>query len=132
MKLLWNHKDGGLESKVWVYGLEIKSLFSIVLLRFENGSREAFHSHAFNCVNWVLTGALKEDLKDSPYRGAGIYKYCKSLKPFLIYKDDIHKVSGVGRSWVLSFRGPWDNTWLEWTEDKGYIKLTHGRKIIND
>lgn len=132
MKILFNHKDGGLESKVWAYGLEIKSLFSVIFLRFENGSREAYHSHAFNCVNWVFSGALQEDLLKSHNRGKGVYYYFKSLKPFLILRDDLHKVSSTGRSWVLSLRGPWVRTWTEWVEGKGYRKLTHGRKIVND
>ena len=49
MKLFKYMKDGGPESTVWGYFLiEIKSLFTIVLLHFKNGSREAYHNHAFN------------------------------------------------------------------------------------
>mgnify|MGYP001575993171 CR=1 FL=1 len=57
MKLFYYGKDGGPESHVWGFWLiEAKSLFSIVLLRFENGTREAYHSHAFNSLSWVLRG----------------------------------------------------------------------------
>ena len=45
-------KDGGPDSTVWMYGIEVKWLFSILLLRFEDGSRDAYHSHAFDCVSW--------------------------------------------------------------------------------
>ena len=56
MKLCYVGKDGGPESTVWGFWLiEIKKLFSVALLCFENGSREAFHTHAFNSVSWVLT-----------------------------------------------------------------------------
>ena len=51
-------KDGGPESKVDGYWLfRHKRLFTVALLRFSKGSREAYHSHAFNAVSWVLTGA---------------------------------------------------------------------------
>lgn len=61
MKFLYYGKNGGPESRVWGYFLiEIKSLFSIVLLRFENGSRDAYHTHAFHCFSWLLRGHLTE------------------------------------------------------------------------
>ena len=42
MRLFFYGKDGGQYSTVWGYWLiEIKSLFSVVLLRFEGDSREA-------------------------------------------------------------------------------------------
>lgn len=51
MKILSWEKDGGPDSKVHgFYLIEIKSLFSIVFLKFEGKSREAFHDHAFNAV----------------------------------------------------------------------------------
>lgn len=132
MKFLWNDKDGGLESKVWCYGIEFKSLFSIVLLRFENGSREAYHSHAFNCLNWVLRGGLierRKDLKAPRLFYTQTLKYKPSVMPFIIKRDHLHKVSGVGRTWVLSFRGPWSETWKEFVDGK-LITLTHGRKEV--
>lgn len=130
MKWLWHAKDGGKESKVWCYGLEIKSLFSILLLRFEDGSREAYHSHAFNCLNWVLKGKLIEhriyldEMSD-------FFIYKKSIIPFIIKRKHMHKVSSKGRTWVLTFRGPWRDTWREYLpgEDR-FITLTHGRKEL--
>lgn len=144
MKFLWNDKDGGSESKVWCYGIEIKSLFSIILLRFENGSREAYHSHAFNCLNWILksqckfAGHLTEDrvipesLKESKIR-YWQFVYWPSIQPFIIRRDDLHKVSSYGRTWVLSFRGPWSKTWKEYIPDENRIAiLTHGRIEVNE
>jgi hypothetical protein len=69
MKLLETTKDGGAESTVWAHWLiEIKSLFSVALLRFEDGTRDAFHSHAFGCVSWVICGRLER----RPHVGADV------------------------------------------------------------
>lgn len=129
IKLLWNDKDGGHESRVWAYGIEIKSLFSIILLRFENGSREAYHSHAFNCLNWVLKGQLHEDRSTNPREYSEIYNYFPKVKPFIIRRQYMHKVCSIGTTWVLSFRGPWANTWKEIAEGRE-ITLTHGREEV--
>lgn len=125
MKLFSKMKDGGDESRVWGYWLvEIKSLFSIVLLRFENGTREAFHNHAFNCFSWVLSGQLIEYHKDGE-----VDLHRASWRPFVTRRETYHKVSSVGRSWVLSFRGPWSKTWNE-NVDGEEITLTNGRVIV--
>lgn len=43
MKLFQLVKDGGPESSVWAYVLcEFKSLFSVMILRFDGASREAY------------------------------------------------------------------------------------------
>ena len=132
MKLFSLCKDGGPESTVWGYFLvEIKSLFSIVLLRFENGSRDAYHSHAFNCVSWVLKGELNEyhspETKPNPFDRLDIHG--PSLLPVLTFRDTTHKVVSIGRTWVLSFRGPWSKTWkeIEGGEEK---TLTNGRRQV--
>lgn len=58
MKIFRKMKDGGGDSTVTGYFLiEIKSLFSVVLLRFDGESRDAYHEHAFNCVSWLLAAA---------------------------------------------------------------------------
>lgn len=128
MKFFHYGKDGGEYSKVWGFFLvEIKSLFSIVLLKFENGSREAFHEHAFNSISWVLKGELFEIPKDS----GPCLTHKPSLKPILTYRRTFHKVHSIGRTWVLSFRGPWWNTWKEYISgEERYVTLTHGRKEL--
>lgn len=136
MKFFKRMKDGGPESSVTGYWLiEIKSLFSIVLLKFEGKSREAFHEHAFDCINW-LKGELVEHVhpsKNTPdhKRGKRQIIYKSSLLPFIIRRGDFHKVDSIGTSWVLSFRGPWSKTWKEYlpNEDR-YRTLTHGRKEV--
>jgi hypothetical protein len=130
MKIFYKGKDGGQYSTVWGYWLvEIKSLFSIVLLKFEDGSREAYHEHAFNCVNWVLKGELKEQffpLFIKPNR-----KHIPRIRPFMVKRKDFHKVSSKGTTWVLSFRGPWTNTWKEYDEKTNKVyTLTNGRRIV--
>ena len=59
MKLFHKSHDGGKNSGVTGYWLiEWKSGFSIVVLRFSKGTREAFHSHAFNALTWWLKGSV--------------------------------------------------------------------------
>lgn len=132
MKLFHKSKDGGKDSNVTGYWLiEAKSLFSIVLLRFDKGSREAFHNHAFNAVSWVLKGGLVEFVKE-PYIFMSTFN--PSLKPIYTSRDRMHQVRGVAdATWVLSFRGPWSRTWKEWlpAEDKE-VTLTNGRKIVEE
>ncbi len=131
MKLLQTSKDGGPESTVWAHWLiELKGLFSIVLLRFEDGSRDAYHSHAFNCLSWVLRGELHEVRVgwDSP----GLYEHRPNWIPFVTRRTHLHKVISHGRTWVLSFRGPWSKTWNEYMPESGeWVQLTHGRREIN-
>ena len=123
-------KDGGPESRVWGYFLEIKRLFSVVLLRFEDGSREAYHSHAFNSLSWVLRGELEEH--QIAGRQGWINHYTPSWRPVVTRRSTMHKVSSHGRSWVFSLRGPWSDTWREYVPGRGFITLTHGRKEVPD
>lgn len=125
MKWLWKAKDGGPESKVWAWGLEIKSLFSILVLKFGEGSREAYHSHAFNAVSWVLHGALAEcDI------AGGAQLHVEGSRPIVTKRETTHKVYGLFHAnWVLSFRGPWANRWAEIVGGRQQT-LTYGRQVI--
>lgn len=127
MKLFHKAKDGGVESKVTGYWLiEWKSVFSIALLCFDRGSREAMHNHAFNAISWVLKGALTEWLPNGDpvcYHPSGL--------PIYTSRNRMHMVRGMAdKTWVLTFRGPWDNTWKEQFPDGKEITLTHGRKEV--
>jgi quercetin dioxygenase-like cupin family protein len=126
MRFLEWAKDGGPDSHVTGFFLvEIKSLFSIVLLNFGKGSREAFHSHAFNALTLWLTGTAKEHLLRGKARiwDAGQVKYTP--------RGCFHKVEGIRSAWALSFRGPWSNTWKEFLpKEQQHITLTHGRKVV--
>lgn len=129
MKILQLAKDGGPESKVWGYFLcEFKSLFSVVLLRFENGSRDAYHDHAFNALSWVLKGHLEEETI-SPEAEENYY--WPSLDPVFTSRNTFHKVTSHGTTWVLSFRGPWTNEWHEYENGKE-VTLTNGRKVVDN
>lgn len=125
MKLFSYCKDGGQDSNVSGFFLiEIKCLFSIALLIFENGSRSAYHSHAFNCFSWLLKGTLKEQMLNGEEK-----IYTPSLYGFGTYRNTFHKVTSIGKSYVLTFRGPWSKYWREY-ENGEFKTLTHGRKIV--
>jgi mannose-6-phosphate isomerase-like protein (cupin superfamily) len=119
-------KDGGEQSHVTAYFLAaIKPLFTIGLLHFADGTREAFHSHAFNAVTLVLSGRFREEYLDGKMVDfkAGDVKYTPRKR--------FHKVRSFGDTWALTFRGPWANTWKEYRPDeKRFVTLTHGRQII--
>lgn len=127
MRIFYWGKDGGKESHVWGFWfIEIKSLFSVVLLVFEEGSREAYHTHAFDALTWFLKGAVLEHL----ISGKKI-RWSPSVLPKLTPKSTFHKVVGIQRTYALSFRGPWKNNWQEYLpQEKRYVKLTNGRKEV--
>lgn len=124
-------KDGGPQSKVDGFWLvEWKGLFSIALLRFGKGSREAYHSHAFNAISWLLTGGLMEVTKDGPNDVLCAY-YDPSIVPIYTPRERIHKVYGsCDSNWVLTFRGSWTKTWTEIDEDGKTITLTEHRQHV--
>ena len=118
--------DGGPESTVsGLFLVEFKGLFSLVLLRFGEGSREAYHSHAFNCLSWVLKGNLQEHHKDG---GENTLPPRNRLLPFVTSRDTFHKVVSEGVSWVFTVRGPWAKSWNEYIPDSDKdVVLTEGR-----
>jgi hypothetical protein len=126
LKLFKLMKDGGERSHVWGFFLmEAKRVASVVLLIFKDGSREAYHTHAFNALSWVLWGNLTEHLISGE-----TVQYLPSFKPIYTPRNRFHKVESHGTTIALTFRGPWINRWKEYTEDKEHINLTHGRVRI--
>lgn len=130
MKFFKLMKDGGPDSRVHGFFLvEIKKLFTIVILRFADGSREAYHSHAFNSISWVLWGKLNEFLLNGNKHTA----YSPGIFPVITRRSTFHRVVSEKNTWVLSFRGPWVNTWQEFLPKlKQFITLTHGRKVVGE
>jgi hypothetical protein len=127
MRFLFKRKDGGEKSTVTGWWLiEWKSLFSIVLLKFDEGSREAYHNHAFNGLTWWLSGEVNEH-----FMTGEVKNWTPSFWPKYTPRACLHKVFGVKTAYALSFRGPWKDTWQEYLpkEDK-FVTLTHGRKQI--
>ena len=125
MRFLSKVKDGGPNSPVDAYFLvEIKSLFSIALLKFNKGGREAYHSHALNALTWFLKGNLCEEKIDGDK-----YRYRRSILPKYTPKDNCHRVRAAEDSWCLTIRGPWSNHWYEYDEKKDITTwFTHGRR----
>lgn len=128
IRLFHKAKDGGPESKVDGYWLiEAKGWFSIALLRFGEGSRDAYHSHAFDAVSWLLTGGLDEHVKGEE---------CSRLYgPGSAHQDSAGACpQGLGicsNNWVLTFRGPWLPTWTETVAGKETV-LTQGRVVVRN
>lgn len=122
-------KDGGPESRVWGYFLfEVKRLASVCLLHFKDGSREAFHTHAFNAISWVVKGKLTETEITGETR-----IFLPSLKPIYTPREMFHKVSSGKDSYVFTLRGPWVNEWKEFLPlENKYITLTNGRNQIDN
>jgi len=120
------NKDGGKESNTTAYWLcEIKSMFSIGLLKFEGKSREVYHNHAFDCIGLVLKGKLTEERIGLPNR---IFTIKSGFFP--IYKNEFHKVSSDGITWVFTIRGRWNPIWNEIHKDFN-LTLTNGRKEVS-
>lgn len=128
MKFLSKSTDGGPESNSIGYWLiEVKALFSILLIKFSGKSRDVYHEHAFHCISWVLHGELKETLIDGRE-----YVYRPSIIPFFVGRRDYHQVDSVTpTTWVFTIRGPWKKKWRESKVDgsDSYF-LTHGRKRV--
>jgi hypothetical protein len=126
MRFFSKAKDGGSDSPVDAFFLfEIKSLGSIALLRFNQGGREAFHSHAFNAYTWFLSGILCEEFMD----GKGCF-YQRRLKPKFTARGTVHRVVAIETSWCFTIRGPWVDQWYEWSKAKNTMtEFTHGRKV---
>lgn len=125
MRLLEVASDGGKDSGVTgFFIIELKWLFSIVILHFPKGTREAYHSHAFSALTVWLKGSVKEHLFIGHTLGwqAGRIKYTP--------RNTFHKVEGLDDgAWALSFRGPWADRWQEFRGGQ-LVTLTHGRKVV--
>jgi hypothetical protein len=124
-RLFYKKPDGGKDSGVTAYFLiEWKILFSIGILRFNKGSREAYHNHAFNALTWWLSGFVKEIKTDGSHR-----YWWPTIFPKYTSRNNFHKVEAERVTYALTFRGPWKDTWNE-LKDGETITLTHGRKTI--
>jgi len=130
-RVFFKRSDGGKNSGVTGYMLiEWKKFFSIGLLHFKKGSREAYHSHAFNAVTWWLKGNVTEE-RIIKINDPKIKKdFSASLRPKITKRDNLHKIISHCDTWALTFRGPWVDYWDEVKAAEGRITLTHGRKVV--
>lgn len=125
MKLLQSAPDGGKSSGVTAYFLfESKRFGSVALLRFNKGTREAYHSHAFNALTWWLRGRVTEHHTANKPR-----QWSPSLWPKLTRRSCFHKIEAHQTTWALTIRGPWVDYWNELRSGK-LVRLTHGRKEV--
>jgi hypothetical protein len=129
MKTFFKSKDGGPESNVTGYWLiECKEAFSIVLLRFDKGTRDAYHNHAFHAVSWILKGELLEDSIHPKLKQVALLP---SIYPIITTREKLHRVTGIAKAtWVISFRGPWLDRWNEYFNSGLKTTLTNGRHIV--
>ena len=124
-RILFKRADGGDNSGVTGHMLiEWKGVFSVGLLHFRTGSREAFHTHAFNALTWWLKGAVTEIHTSGEEK-----EFYPSIKPKYTSRACFHKVVAKSDTWALTFRGPWKDAWKE-LRPTGEVTLTHGRKLI--
>jgi hypothetical protein len=124
-RLFYVKPDGGKDSGVTAYFLiEWKPVFSIGILHFKPGTREAYHSHAFNALTWWLKGKVIEEKLNGENK-----RYYASFIPKFTSRSNFHKVYAYKDTYALTFRGPWKDTWEEYKGGK-HITLTHGRKEI--
>ena len=128
MKFLSLGTDGGKNSGVkGFWFIEIKNLFSIAFLRFQKGTRENYHSHAFNAYSWFLWGKIEEQHKDKDPM-----IWTPSLWPKSTPRSTFHRVNALETTYVFTIRGPWSKTWLEWDpKNEEYIELTNSRKVLS-
>lgn len=127
MRFMQTAPDGGKDSGVTgFFIIEIKSLFSIVLLKFLPNQRDNYHSHAFHALTWFIKGLGYEDRIDRSY----IRVLCPSLRPKYTPRKNTHKVNVIDPLYAISFRGPWKDTWQEVRPDGSTITLTHGQKEV--
>lgn len=138
-RLFYIKPDGGIDSGVTAYFLiEWKILFSIGILHFREGTREAYHTHAFTALTWWLKGKVTE------YELLAIFNHKNevinriddigrdfkvSIIPKYTPRGKFHKIRAHIDTYALTFRGPWSDSWYECRKNK-LITLTHGRKEI--
>lgn len=129
-RIFYVKPDGGKDSGVTGYFLiEWKILFSIAILRFNIGSREAYHNHAFNALTWWLKGSVTEQKYAWTYKDLSWVSYTKynpSFKPKFTPRDNCHRIIAHETSYALTFRGPWLDYWYE-IKNGCRTYLTHGR-----
>lgn len=124
-RILYVKPDGGKDSGVTGFFLiEWKVLFSIGLLKFNKGSREAYHNHAFNAFTWWVHGNVIEEKFN-----IGRKEFKPSFKPKFTPRDNCHKIVASETSFALTFRGPWLDYWYEIKNGSKYF-LTHGRNVL--
>lgn len=127
MNIFCKRADGGKDSGVTAYFLiEWKAVISIAILHFREGSREGFHSHAFNALTWWIRGAVIESKPDGYSKN-----YYPSFIPKYTPRENCHKVTALQDTYALTIRGPWVNKWYE-IKNGNKIWLTHGRKEYNE
>lgn len=135
MRVLNKAPDGGKASGVTGFFLiEWKTLFSLVLLHFEKGTREAFHEHAFNAITLWLKGRVREHILIVPDQGSSAQVTIRDFRAGqmkLTPRSCFHKIEALESTWALSVRGPWVDRWREWRRGK-LVTLTHGRKEVHE
>lgn len=122
MRLFEWAKDGGPKSNVDAFFIcEFKNWFSIAILKFNKGTRQEYHSHAFNALTVMLKGDMLEEFIN------GESRFYTPFLPKITRKLDIHRVRARKTSWAVTIRGPWDKYWKEYDEQGNSKTLTHGR-----
>ncbi len=131
----WNVKEGGPESPVSFFGIEIKRLGSIGFLKVTEGRREVvFYTSAFHAFTWFLKGRLREEhiQRVSRTGSHSVHSaHTRDLLPKFTSRKCIYRVYALEDSWCFTIRGPWQHVWREFSPKTGlFTVLTHGREIV--
>lgn len=125
-RIFYKKPDGGEKSGVTGYFLiEWKCAFSIGILKFNKGSREAFHNHAFNALTWWLKGSVTEERHDG-----GTKDFGPSFRPKYTPRDNCHRIIAKEPTYAFTIRGPWLDYWHE-IAGKVQTVFTHGRQVVD-
>lgn len=128
-RVLLGRRDGGPDSHVRAFGFEWKAIGSVLALRFAPGSRDAYHSHAFDAWSWVAgPGWLREVVVS---RGLA-FRYRAYHPGALVHtpRECTHRVISKGVTWVLTVRGPCVDQWIDHPIGAPPRTLTHGRREV--
>lgn len=85
-------------------------------MKFNKGTREAYHKHVFDALTWWLWGSVIEHVfneNNEDNNKVEKINWCPWILPKYTPCDNLHKIEALETSYAISFRGPWKDTWYE-------------------
>ncbi len=109
---------------------ESKYFGGIWIYNWKTILQNRFHTHAFNSVAFLLSGAYTEEvIEDGKIRFNKVHQW---LKPRFLPKNYCHRILKADpNTWTIVFFGKWIPYWWEYFGDsKVWVKYGWGRKVI--